>query len=181
MPWAHLMAVMLQYQTYSAAFGDVFECLQTRNIAISDHFDSYWKRDMTEFRNGPTLHHWESFGIPIVACEDVKVSYREDEWERVVPVEGPRLSKYSLSSTLHDQAFLLVESFGQGALAKWDKYLSTAIYYIRAQRFPEVTGSVTIENRSVLSHRSASASRAVLLRSISLPNLPPLCVTGPRP
>lgn len=63
-------------------------------------------------------------------------------------VERARLSKYSISKKLHDQAFRLVEAFVQGAIVKWDEYLSTAIDFMPSRRFPDVTGSVMIADRT---------------------------------
>lgn len=51
----HLTAVVLQYHTYSAAFKEVSECLHVRQLDISTHFDHYWQRNKSDFKNSPTF------------------------------------------------------------------------------------------------------------------------------
>lgn len=90
-PFVHVTSATLQYQVYSASFGRVRECLQTKQIAILHHFDSSWNLYMTVFLSRPTFRHWEGDTIPLLVGADVEGSYWEEEWERLVICERTRL------------------------------------------------------------------------------------------
>lgn len=94
------------------------EYLQTRHLNIDEFFDCYWKRNQEEFLRSTASRHWEGSDPHDTHLEDVEASDREAERERVVTVELARLSEYSMSKSLHDQAFHMVESFGPTAVKK---------------------------------------------------------------
>lgn len=100
--YAHLTGVSLQYQQYSAAFRQVRECVQTRQLDVSRYFYMYCNRDMSIFTQQTHVPPLEGIQTPATSCSDVEGSDRKERWERVVRLERARHSKYSLSSNLHD-------------------------------------------------------------------------------
>lgn len=60
---------------------------------------------------------------------------------------------------LQDQTFRIFASVGQGAIEKWDEYLSTAVDFMGSHRFLKVTISVIMSGRKNRVSNPASIAR----------------------
>lgn len=120
-PYVHFTTVYTQYMTYSAAFSKVRTSLDTRYLNIGDHFHIYWNHHATPFVGSSAYIDWEQTEVTAEVSQDGGTGEdHEQEWERVAPEERAQLNTYSVSKSLHGQAFRLVNSFGPSPMPNWD-------------------------------------------------------------
>lgn len=141
MPCVHCTAALVNYRAYSASFGEIRSCLQMRSFHLGKFFDEYWLRDNQAFRQGTTYRHWEGSGV---GANIGLVSDNDDEAAQVVRDKRTRLMTYSNAHNAYDRAYRLVEAFGPRVMEMWNELMETFISCLRAERFPEFSGSTAI-------------------------------------